>query len=454
MAQNVRGQAVLLDQAGHPVNAFPGTRDDLLAEVAGEIVRVRAGKARSAVVDRDDQVVAVLPVGPLPVGPVLVVSGDSGLVADASESLADATTLLWMCWQVGAANRDRRRVARADSQAREAVLHLLMLGNRGGAGRVAAALGAPLPDPLRVLVVAYRPRAGTRDALVEQCAEIGDDQAWVVPCPVYVQHVIVLVAAGPVEERFRAFAIGRDDVHVGASQVVSLRETAAGYEQAFHALAETRSSTARYARFSPRDELAALLGQTGRTWAEAVLAPLAGHVPERARDPDGPELKDTLRSWLVFQNLAAKQLKVHRNTVAARLRLVERLLDCDVREIGTQATLHLAFRVLGCPPSVGREPPPDSMDALLRSAAVEHWALQQLAPLRTGDASPLLTTLVTWLDNNANVDATATALEISAPGVRKRLLRIEGVLRRSLVHGPSARYDLWLALRIHNGQYW
>jgi hypothetical protein len=454
VAQNVGGQAVLLDQTGQPVHAFPQAHGDLLAAVAGEVARVRAGKARSVTVDWDDQVVVVLPVGPLPDGPVLVVSGDRKLVPDASESLADATTLLWLCWQVRAADRDRRRLERADSQAREAVLHLLMLGDRSGAGRVAVALGAPLPDPVRVLVAAYRPRAGTREALVEQCSEIGGDRAWVVPCPVYVQHVIVLAAAGPVEERFRAFATGRDDVHVGASQVVSLRETAAGYEQAFHALAETKSTTARYARFSPRDELAALLGQAGRAWAEAVIAPLANHVPERAHDPDGPELLDTLGSWLSFFNLAAKQLKVHRNTVAARLRLVERLLGCDVRETGTQAKLHLALRVLRCPPSVGQGSPQESMDALLRSAAVQHWAHHQLALLLTDDARPLLTTLVTWLDNNAHVDATATALGISAPGVRKRLLRIEGLLQRSVLHGPSARNDLWLALRIHSGQYW
>jgi hypothetical protein len=454
VAGKVGGQAVLLDQAGQPVHAFPEEHGDLLAAVAGEVARVRAGEVRSATADRDDRVVAVLPVGPLPAGPVLVVSGDSRLVPDASELLADATTLLWLCWQAEAAERDRRRLRHADFQAREAVLHLLMLGDRSGAGRVAAALGAPLPDPIRVLVAAYRPRAGTREALVEQCSEIGGDQAWVVPCPVYVQHVIVLMAAGPVEERFRAFATGRDDVHVGASQVVSLRETAAGYEQAFHALAETKSTTARYARFSPRDELAALLGEVGRAWAETVMAPLTNHVPERAHDPDGSELMETLGSWLNFFTLAAKQLKVHRNTVAARVKLIERLLGCDMREIGTQAKLHLALRVLRCPPSVGPGPQQESMDALLKSAAVQHWAHHHLAPLLTDDARPLLTTLHTWLDNNAHVDATATALEISAPGVRKRLLRIEGLLQRSLLHGPSARHDLWLALRIHSGQYW
>ncbi|RSM81997.1 PucR family transcriptional regulator [Kibdelosporangium aridum] len=453
VAQKVGGQAVLLDLAGQPVHAFPEAHEDLLAAVAGEIERVRAGEARSVTIDRNDRV-AVLPIGPLPAGPVLVVSGETAPVLDASESLADATTLLWLCWQVRAADRDRRRLRLADSQAREAVLHLLMAGDRSGAGRVAAALGTPLPDPTRVLVAAYRPRAGTRDALMRQCSEIGGDQAWVVPCPVYVQHVIVLMAVGAAEERFRAFATGRDDVHVGVSEVVSLRETAAGYEQAFHALAETKSTTVRYARFSPRDELAVLLGPAGRAWAEIVMAPLRDHVPERAHDPDGSELMDTLGSWLNFFNLAARQLKVHRNTVAARLRLVERLLDCDVREIGTQARLHLALRVLRCPPSVGPGPQQESMDALLSGAAVQHWAHQQLAPLLTDDARPLFTTLLTWLDNNAHVDATATALEISAAGVRKRLQRIEGLLQRSVLHGPSARHDLWLALRIRNRQYW
>ncbi|MEU5850589.1 helix-turn-helix domain-containing protein [Saccharopolyspora shandongensis] len=84
-----------------------------------------------------------------------------------------------------------------------------------------------------------------------------------------------------------------------------------------------------FASFSPRAELDALLAFS----------------PERRQNPDGDELMATLRSWLDFQGRAARQLKVHRNTVAARLRRIEQILDCDLTDLATQAVLHPALRL-------------------------------------------------------------------------------------------------------------
>jgi DNA-binding PucR family transcriptional regulator len=182
------------------------------------------------------------------------------------------------------------------------------------------------------------------------------------------------------------------------------------------------------------------------------LAPLVDYVPDRSHDPDSEELKATLWAWLTFYNGAARQLKIHRNTLSARLSRIERLLGCAVRHIRTQATLHLAFRVLNCPQLPASGSHRDSVDALLDTPAVRLWAQRQLAPLLTSDARLSLTTLRVWLANNARLDAAAAALGISVAGTRKRLLRIEAVLERSVLNGPSARYDLWLALRIHDRQ--
>ncbi|MEV0054352.1 helix-turn-helix domain-containing protein [Saccharopolyspora shandongensis] len=46
------------------------------------------------------------------------------------------------------------------------------------------------------------------------------------------------------------------------------------------------------------------------------------------------------------------------------------------------------------------------------------------------------------------MENTAAELGVSVVGVRKRLLRVENLLGRSLLNGPSARYDLYLALRV------
>jgi sugar diacid utilization regulator len=464
VARSIEGHAALVDEAGRRLRASPELPPDFVGVVTAEVDRIRTGQAHSVAAELDTQVVVALSISHPEPGPVLVAAGEKETVARLRELLADAARLLWLCWQAEEARLDRERFDLADSQAREAVLHLLMVGDRGGAGRVAATLGPKLGDPIRVYVVDCGLSGEVRARLVAQCTDICDDQAWVVRCPVYARHVIVIApvpatleagrsaggAIDPVEERFRSLSRHMRGVHVGASEVVSLRETAGGYEQAFHALAAAKCGAEPYARFNPRSELPALLGEAGRGWARRTLAPLLDYVPARAHDPGAQELRTTLESWLSFYNGAARQLKIHRNTVSARLKLVERLLDCDVRQVRTQATLQLAMRIIAYPrlPSVNE----DSVDVLLHSAAVRLWAQRQLEPLLTDDTQASLATLRTWLANDARLDTTAAALGISVPGARKRLLRLEGTLERSVLNGPSARYDLWLALRILDGQ--
>ncbi|NED27647.1 helix-turn-helix domain-containing protein, partial [Streptomyces anulatus] len=82
------------------------------------------------------------------------------------------------------------------------------------------------------------------------------------------------------------------------------------------------------------------------------------------------------------------------------------------------------------------------LDEILRRPAVRHWADQQLAPVLGSEE-----TLRTWLRCEGRLGPAAAELGISVPGARKRLTRLETVLRRSLLRPPSARYDLWLALR-------
>ncbi|MGW1665737.1 helix-turn-helix domain-containing protein, partial [Streptomyces microflavus] len=87
------------------------------------------------------------------------------------------------------------------------------------------------------------------------------------------------------------------------------------------------------------------------------------------------------------------------------------------------------------------------LDEVLRRPAVQEWAARQLAPMG-GPAGPAAEeTLRAWLGCEGRLGPTAAELGISVPGARKRLTRLETVLQRSLLRPPSARYDLWLALR-------
>ena len=228
-------------------------------------------------------------------------------------------------------------------------------------------------------------------------------------------------------------------------QTVTLRHTLLGYEQAFHALAAAGTSPARFAVFPAHSELVTLIGAEGRGWAGHVLSPLVEFVPTRGQDPDADALISTLRSWLNLHGRAAGQLRIHRNTLTARMQRIERTLDRDLSDVTTQAKLHLALRLIdhtgGSP---GREY--KTLDAVLGTPRVLRWAQTLLAPLTPNES--LLATLRAWMDNNTRLEATAAALGVSAPGARKRLARIGRMLGRSLLDGPSARYDLLIALRL------
>ncbi|WP_308120364.1 helix-turn-helix domain-containing protein [Streptomyces bambusae] len=103
-------------------------------------------------------------------------------------------------------------------------------------------------------------------------------------------------------------------------------------------------------------------------------------------------------------------------------------------------------------PGGGAPPPPPgpagTLDDVLAHPDVAAWARRQLRPLTGPDAPPgARQTLVAWLRHEAQLGPAAAALGLSVPGARKRIGRIEVVLERSLLQSPSARYDLWLALR-------
>jgi PucR C-terminal helix-turn-helix domain len=373
-------------------------------------------------------------------GPVLVLVGDEHV----SRSLAaDAATVLGTCWWAEETRRIRERVDDAEARAREAVLHLLTSRHVSTARQIASALSPPLPDPVRVHVVECA--ADERGEVIRRCAELVGDSAWIVRCPVHIGHVIIVAAATACVEG--ALTTGVDRCVIGTGDVVALRDTAVGYEQAFHALAVARSRPERWARFDTRLDLATLVGPDGLAWATAVLTPLLTYVPARANDPDSQELMATARSWLSFSMAASRHLKIHRNTLVARLRLIGDLLGLDLGKADQQAVLDLALRIRAAPHVVSDPNCAVALDDLLRAPAVQQWARATLRPLReAANGAALESTLRAWLSTDSRLSATADALGISVPGARKRLCRLEQILQRSLLQSPTARHDLWWAI--------
>ncbi|MGP3683910.1 helix-turn-helix domain-containing protein [Streptomyces sp. IBSNAI002] len=370
--------------------------------------------------------------------------------------LADAAVPLALVLRAEEAERREARAALAEERAREAVLHLLMNGRLSSAHQVAEALGPSLPEPMRMYVVECR--TGRRGEVARRCAELTGGRAWIVRCPVYVRHLIVLVPAALASARddhdplAGALAEVAPDCVVGVSGEAGLRGAPAAYTQAFHALAVARGRAGRHARFGPGPELALAAHGAGAGWAEALLAPLHGYEPRRPQDPGGQELRATAHAWLNFSSHATRLLKIHRNTLAARLRLVETLLGLDLARLGDQAALSLALRLTpggrtGESAAEAVRAAPD-LDGLLGDPRLTAWARAHLGPLTGPDApSGARATVRTWLAHDARLVPAAAALGVSVPGARKRLTRIEALLERSLLQSPSARYDLWLAHR-------
>ncbi|MGW5722522.1 helix-turn-helix domain-containing protein [Amycolatopsis sp. NPDC003865] len=444
LATRTGGTAALIDVGGRTL-AAPANRaappPPVLAGAAAAAAGMHRRGTPSAVLCADPDTIDVVRLG----------TGDEPYLVVAhraerrhSALLADAARILGLCWRVAEADRTRLRVTAAMTRSREAVLHLLMAGSLAAARRVAAALGPRLPNVARVFVVECPP--GRRLEVADRIERFARGRAWIVPCPVRPHHLIALV---PLERAHRGrpldllIAERAPEARIGASQELPLRETALGYEQAFHALAVARGVPGRYARFDRRTDLTPFLGGRGPAWAAGFLAPCLSHVPARRADPGAEELLATVNSWLTFEGGACHHLKIHRNTLSARLHLLENLLGLDFTRVADQSAAWLALRLHAAGRTTTAPPEAGTLESLLATPGAVVWARSQLLALDPAGVE----TVRTWLRADARLPATAAALGISAPAARKRLARIERVLGRSLLHAPSAKPELWLAMR-------
>lgn len=471
LARRVAGHAAVLDSSGRPVYGSPELPGHLLEQVTDDLRRVAACRVGAASADVGRWSVCVVPLSDQTPGRLLVLAGRSPFSAADRRLATEAAHLLGLRCRVDDAERRKLRLEAAEAHNREAVLHLLMMGHVSGAKRVAATLRPQLPDLVRVYVVEYPANAGEES--VRRCETASGGRAWVVRCPVHSRHLIVLAPvaysatsedlpgeppvpdADVIERELRALAAGTDAFCVGSSHPVHLRETARGYRQAFHALAVAKNSVDRYARFSARGRLCAVLGPSGREWATSTLEPLLDYVPERRQDPDSSDLLITLASWLNFYGGASRQLKIHRNTLALRLRHIEQIIGCDLSDIKTQATIHLALQLLDLPSGQSGQVNADTtLDALLDRQQVRDWAYLRLSPLLEAGQAAYRETLKAWLEADANLSAAARELGISPQAARKRLTQIERLIKWPLLTGPSARYDMWFALRAIDAATW
>ncbi|WTW98818.1 helix-turn-helix domain-containing protein [Streptomycetaceae bacterium NBC_01309] len=422
----------------------PGDAHETLREI-DPVRSLAEGGRGSAVVDAGDCTGIVMPVPSR--GGMLAAVGVRPLPEGVPQMLTDAAPLVGIGARMEDVERTSRQLEVAEARSREAVLHLLMSGRLSTARQIAGALQPQLPDTACVYVVECA--AKQRPQVARHCAEATGGHAWIVRCPVYARHLIAVVPAHTGTTLAQAITDAVAECVVAVSDVVSLRDTATGYHQAFHVLPAARGSAERHARFSALTDLAALAGLSGAAWAAALLRPLLAYVPSRPQDPGLEELIATAHSWLSFANGATRHLRLHRNTVAARVRRIEELLHLDLTRLSDQSALSLALRIHAVPRAAAARNALDgaTLDDVLALPAVRDWARLQVRVLGSDKAPSGMETLRIWLRHDARLSATAAALDISVSGARKRLTRLEEAMERSLLNAPSARYDLWLTLK-------
>ncbi|MCQ8191937.1 PucR family transcriptional regulator [Streptomyces rugosispiralis] len=469
LARRTGGPAMLVGGAGRVLAGPGGEHDPAVARLAAD-----AAADAAAELHRRGAASAVLGGGEGP--PVHLIALDTDprtylAVVGPDDPrcgtlLADAARTLALCWRLEQSERARRRIESAEEHSREAVLHLLMVGSVPAAQRIAGALRPPLPAVVRIYVIECPP--ARRREIVRRIDREAGGGAWIVPCPVRPNHILALVPPEPgpapaaaVSGAPRGGPAPLDllivrlvpECRVGVSAAVPLRDTPTAYEQAIHALAVARNAPEHRAGFGGDVDVTVLAGPEGYVWASELLAPCLRYAPARRADPGPQELLGTLGSWLSFGGAASRHLKIHRNTLAARMRHLDELLGVEVsRSLPAQSALWLALRLHTAPQAAAAraQAPPGhiaTLDAVLATPAAGTWARAQLRPLEQAGPTAGLETIRTWLRADARLPAAAAALGISLPGARKRLTRAEDVLGRSLLTAPSAKYELWLAMR-------
>ncbi|GLW47281.1 DNA-binding protein [Streptomyces sp. NBRC 14336] len=337
-----------------------------------------------------------------------------------------------------------RRLERATSDLRLAILQLLMVEDTVSARRVAAGLWPGLLDTDTACVYVVESSPEERDRLAEECLHTTAEQALVVRCPAMDGHVIVVTPRDSVAGALRSLIESRPRVFLGGSARQSLARTATAYGQAVSALAVAHFRPDQAAVYAERTHPERLLDPAAlREWTARLLRPF-DRLPHHTR----AELLATTRLGLEFTAVsAAKVLGVSRNTVRARMERAETLLGTDFTDLTARAVVHLALNAHESaahdPDRAPGTPPADTAD-LFTGAALRAWANDLLARLAT-DSRDLRRTVRTWIAAGGNAERAAQTLGFHAQTVREHVRAAEPVLERQLLAGGGDLYEVVLA---------
>ncbi|MFG2791861.1 helix-turn-helix domain-containing protein [Streptomyces sp. NPDC048419] len=442
LSDAVDGTACLQDDTGRVLAGTPTPLDeDLLADIV-------SGRIASAAWDDAGlhlRLVGVQQPQPASAG-VLSVSRTAPFDRRASDIVTHTAQVVELLLRARESTAAGRRLRRATSDLRLAILQLLMVEDTVSARRVAAGLWPGLLDTDTACVYVLEGSAEERDRIAEECVTATAEQALVVRCPAVDAHVIVVAPRDAASAELRLVVGRRPDTFLGGSAPQSLVRTATAYGQAVSALAVARFRPDQQAVYAERTHPERLMDPAVlQGWTADVLRPLdtlAHHT--RA------ELLATTRLGLEFTAVnAAKVLGVSRNTVRARMDRVESLLHADFSDLTARAVVHLALNTRvglseeahGARPAGTAHP---GLSDLLAGPALRTWARDLLGRLES-DARDLRRSLRSWIAAGGNAERAAQLLGVHAQTVREHVRSAEPVLERQLLASGSDLYEVVLA---------
>ncbi|MFJ9543477.1 helix-turn-helix domain-containing protein [Streptomyces sp. NPDC101225] len=442
LADAVDGTACLQDDTGRVLAGTPTPLDeDLVADLV-------SGRIASAAWDDAGlhlRLVGVQRPRPASAG-VLSVSRTSPFDRRASDIVTRTAQVVELLLRARESTAAGRRLRRATSDLRLAILQLLMVEDTVSARRVAAGLWPGLLDTDTACVYVLEGSAEERDRIAEECLTATADQALVVRCPAVDAHVIVVAPRDAASAELRLVVGRRPDTFLGGSAPQSLVRTATAYGQAVSALAVARFRPDQQAVYAERTHPERLMDPAVlHGWTARVLHPLdtlAHHT--RA------ELLATTRLGLEFTAVnAAKILGVSRNTVRARMDRLESLLQADFTDLTARAVVHLALNTrVGLSEETHETPPAGAarpgLGDLLAGLALRTWAHGLLGRLES-DARDLRRSLRAWIAAGGNAERAAQLLGVHPQTVREHVRSAEPVLERQLLASGSDLYEVVLA---------
>ena len=431
-------------EPGKVLLAGPHDRITELPVTDESLTDLRTGRRDVAVLQSGPWTIRLHALGKERPRPVLVVaSPGSSFGALPGQAVTRALPFLELALEVRRAREIRQASEQGQRRTDAMLLRLLISGDINAARHAAQPLqlSARLMDARSARMYQFRCPADQREELIAACTCILQRNHLIVRDPSLDTETTVIARDDTdfsVEAALRAIVADRTDHHLGISRRVPLEQLPLARDEAHLALDAAVQSGSPVGDYDSLPDLTPLLlSEPAHAWASRFLAPLdAKFAPENRRN-----LLQTVALWLRYGTRGVVQtgLRISRNTVRPRVRIVEEALGLDLDLFGHRVVLDLAIRIdllPGPPQRPATAMPTPTLEELFASPLARQWADRLLGVL-PDDSRQIRRTLIAWLAAGTHSATAASTLRMHRKTLNIHLLAAESALRTKLLGFPD-----------------